>query len=65
MEKKTSARTTFVVQIQFVQNSSWQGTVAWTEQKKEQRFRSTLELIKLMDEALEAERGDKAETSWD
>lgn len=45
-------KVTFVVQIQFQQNSSWQGTITWTDEKKTQRFRSTLEMIKLMDEAL-------------
>lgn len=65
MEKKSSSKSTFVVQIQFCQNSSWQGTIAWTEQKKEQRFRSTLEMVKLIDEALSAEGEDKALTHWD
>lgn len=62
MEKNKS---TFVVQVQFCQNSSWQGTIAWTEQKKEQRFRSALELVKLIDEALAAERDDSHPTHWD
>lgn len=52
MENGQGSKATFVVKVEFCQNASWQGTVAWTEQKKEQRFRSTLELIKLMDEAL-------------
>ncbi|MDR2933518.1 MAG: hypothetical protein LBV27_10490 [Oscillospiraceae bacterium] len=49
---------TFVVQIQFQQNASWQGTLTWTDQKKVQRFRSTLEMIKLIDEALSDKSGD-------
>ena len=66
MEKGAGSKYTFVVQVQFTQNSSWQGTVAWTEQKKEQRFRSTLELIKLIDEALLAERSDnKSLVHWE
>lgn len=65
MEKGTNRKSTFIVQVQFCQNSTWQGTVAWTEQKKEQRFRSTLELIKLMDEALEAENGKNKNITWE
>lgn len=42
-------RATFLIQIQYRQNSTWQGTVKWVEENKEQRFRSALELIKLMD----------------
>lgn len=65
MDKKASAKSTFVVQVQFCQNSSWQGTVAWAEQKKEQRFRSTLELIKLIDEALASERDEARLSNWE
>ncbi len=42
----------FVVHVQFRQNATWQGTVQWAEQKEEKRFRSTLELLKIMDSAL-------------
>lgn len=66
MEKISTGKSTFIVQIQFCQNSSWQGTVAWTEQKKEQRFRSALELIRLIDEALISERDDtKLSAHWE
>jgi hypothetical protein len=43
---------TFVIQVQFQQNATWQGTIDWLDAKKTQRFRSVLEMIKLMDEAL-------------
>ena len=46
---------TFVVHIQYRQNASWQGTIQWVEENKEVRFRSALELIKLMDEAIEGD----------
>jgi hypothetical protein len=62
MENPSSGRSTFIVQVQFSQNSSWQGTVAWTEQKKEKRFRSTLELIRLLDQAITTTQ-DNAEDS--
>jgi hypothetical protein len=43
---------TFGVRILFRQNASWQGSVRWMEGKKEQSFRSVLELILLIDSAL-------------
>ena len=43
---------TFAVRILFRQNTSWQGSVAWLEGQQEERFRSALELILLMDNAL-------------
>lgn len=45
-------KATFMVQVQFRQNATWQGTITWMDEKKTQRFRSTLEMIKLMDGAL-------------
>ena len=49
-------KATFIVQIHFRQNASWQGTVQWVEQGKSKHFRSALELIKLIDEASLKER---------
>ena len=40
------------MEVQFQQNHSLQGTIRWLEEKRSQRFRSTLELVKLMDDAL-------------
>lgn len=51
-EKLEGEKATFVVQVQFRQNATWQGTISWMEQRKEQKFRSALELIKLMDSAI-------------
>ena len=44
---------TFVVNIKCRQNHTWQGTVKWIEGQKEIPFRRTLELIKLMESAIE------------
>lgn len=46
---------TFVVNILCRQNATWQGSIKWIEGGIEKKFRSTLELIKLMDEAMAAE----------
>ena len=43
---------TFAVRILFRQNASWQGSVTWVEGRQEACFRSVLELIVLMDNAL-------------
>ena len=48
-------KATFIVQVQFRQNATWQGTVQWVEKGVTQRFRSELELMKLMGEAAETE----------
>ncbi len=44
---------TFVARIQYRQNASWQGTIQWLDGKKTAPFRSALEMILLMHEALE------------
>ena len=44
---------TFVVTVLFRQSASWQGTVQWCEGKEKVPFRSVLELLHLMDSALE------------
>ena len=43
---------TFTVRILFRQNASWQGSILWREGGQEERFRSALELVLLMDSAL-------------
>jgi hypothetical protein len=45
-------KTSFVIQVQYQQNATWQGVINWVDAKKTQRFRSVLEMIKLMDDAL-------------
>ena len=50
---KTTGGETFVIKVMNTQNATWQGTVTWTDGKRTEPFRSALELIKLMDSALE------------
>lgn len=50
--KNVASSATFSVQILFRQNCSWQGEIVWFEGEKRLRFRSLLEMITLMDEAL-------------
>ncbi len=44
---------TFVVHVKFRQHSTWQGEVVWAEKNKKCYFRSALELLKLIDGALD------------
>lgn len=44
---------TFFLNVRYRQNSSWQGIVTWVEEQREQHFRSALELLKLIDGALD------------
>ena len=50
--QKTGKIATFALRLRFRQNTSWQGTVIWSEGKREENFRSVLELLFLMDSVL-------------
>ena len=53
LQPQKGAIATFQIQIQFRQHTSWQGTVLWKEHHTQQHFRSALELILLLDSALQ------------
>ena len=53
LSEHAGGRATFTVQVTYRQNATWQGTVTWLEEGKQSHVRSALELIKLMDSALE------------
>lgn len=52
-QKTTDKKATFIVQVQYCENSTWQGEVKWVEHDEGMHFRSMLELVKLMDSAIE------------
>ena len=60
---KDSAIATFQISILFRQNASWQGNVLWVDENMESQFRSALELVSLMDNALSVslEKADRAD----
>ena len=64
LHSKNGEKVTFTIQVQFRQNATWQGTIAWMENKKIQQFRSALEMIKLMDNAL-AESSGSDTVDWE
>lgn len=51
--KSSGKKATFVVQVFYRQNATWQGQVVWSEKNQTKQFRSALELIKLIDSAVE------------
>lgn len=53
MSGKRKNKGTFIVKILNRQSSTWQGSVTWVEEQQTQNFRSALELIKMIDGALE------------
>lgn len=55
MDKPNGHRNTFVIQVMDTQNATWQGTITWANNSETKPFRSVLELIKLLDSAIEAE----------
>ena len=56
MKGKAKKADTFLVKIMGHENATWQGKVTWIEGQREQYFRSALELIKLIDGAVEKEQ---------
>lgn len=59
MIKHRGSRATFLIRVQYRQHASWQGEVTWVDQQRTENFRSALELIKLLDSALNT--GEKGE----
>ncbi len=49
----------FVIDIRYWENFTWQGEILWVDQKQQCSFRSVLELLKLIDGALESSKGER------
>ena len=58
MSDSTKKTETFILNIYNRQNATWQG---WVEKKEKQQFRSALELLKLIESALDEEEGENHE----
>lgn len=50
---ESGKKATFIVNVHYRQNATWQGKVLWTDTGKSCNFRSALELLKLIDGALD------------
>jgi len=51
-ERYSGEKATFLVNVLYRQNATWQGTVSWVEEDKKVSFRSALELFVLMESAM-------------
>lgn len=45
---------TFVVHVNKCENDSWQGQITWADRDEKINFRSAMELINIMDAALDS-----------
>lgn len=52
-------KATFVVDVLYRRASTWQGNLRWLEGEKESAFRSEIELLSLIDSALENQKETK------
>ena len=52
VKKHRGTDATFVIRVQNRQHASWQGEVTWIDGQKKEYFRSALELVRLIDGAL-------------
>lgn len=48
---------TFIIRVQYRQHSSWQGEIVWVDGGRRRYFESVLELVRLIDKALEKTEG--------
>ena len=56
---KDKKKGTFIIKIDHCQNETWQGKVVWADEDTTEHFRSALELLQLVDEAINAARGSE------
>ncbi len=49
---KLNGKATFILKVLYRQNATWQGNIQWVEGNKTKNFRSDLEMLKLMDDAV-------------
>ena len=45
-------KNTFIVKVDNRQRDTWQGEIVWAEENRREHFRSSLELLLLMNEAM-------------
>jgi hypothetical protein len=57
-----SCAATFIIETVFRRNASWQGRVIWQEKKRTCYYRSALELMRIIDEAVRSAESPDGET---
>lgn len=50
---------TFIIKVEESQRGTWQGKVVWADEDTTEHFRSALELLQLVDEAINAATASK------
>lgn len=60
--EKSGELASFVIHVKYRQNSTWQGDIFWAEKQEKRYFRSALEMLKLIDNALDQTEEDDPET---
>ena len=53
IKNQMGRKASFIVRVTSRQNATWQGSISWTEKGVTKHFRSALELLKLIDSAIE------------
>ena len=56
MNKRMKKKQTFIIEVVDTQDSTWQGKVNLVNGKKEQAFRSVMELLRLIDSVVGEEK---------
>lgn len=49
----------FIIDVKYMEHSTWQGEVIWVDKGKKCCFRSALELIKIIDHTLDSVAGSE------
>ncbi len=52
IKKEVPQSSTFIVRVENRQNGTWQGKITWADENRTEHFRSMLEMLKLMEEAM-------------
>ena len=50
--KEVPRNNTFIVRVENRQNGTWQGKIIWADEDRTEHFRSVLEMLGLMEEAM-------------
>ncbi len=54
IKKDVPQKNTFIVKVDNRQNGTWQGKIVWADENRTEHFRSVLEMLKLMEEAMDS-----------
>lgn len=60
--QKRGKSATFIIRVQQRANSSWQGRITWVEKNRTLRFRTIIEMVKLIETAIDPEGDERQQT---